>query len=129
MSENQRVGGSAFPVGQGPSRAAVPPIARELRSDLERTLRKRHFGEGRILYAVEDGAKSATAKVWHRLKVQPYVGIAAASLVGFTLASVTGVGELAFGVLCGYGAYQVLRRGEPVSEAVEEMVRDVCKMG
>jgi hypothetical protein len=129
MSENQRAGGAAFPVGQGPAPQAVPPIARELRSDLERSLRRRHFGEGKILFAVEDGAKSATAKVWHRLKAKPYAGVAAASMLGFTLASVTGVGELAFGVLCGYGAYQVLRRGESVSEAVEEMVRDVCKMG
>jgi hypothetical protein len=129
MFENQRAGGAAFPVGQGPSRAAVPPIARELRSDLERTLRRRHFGEGKVLFAVEDSAKSATAKVWHGLKAKPYAGIAAASLLGFTLASITGVGELAFGVLCGYGAYQVLRRGEPIGEAVEEMVRDVCKMG
>jgi len=129
MSENQRAGGAAFPVGQGPSRAAVPPIAREVRSDLERTLRTRHYGEGKILFTVEDGAKSAAAKVWHRLKARPYAGIAVASVLGFTLASATGVGELAFGVLCGYGAYQVLRRGEPLGEAVEEMVREVCKMG
>lgn len=129
MSENQRAGGAAFPIGQGPARPAVPPIARELRSDLEHTLRSRHFGEGKILFAVEDGAKSATAKVWRRLKAKPYTGVAAASMLGFALASAAGVGELAFGVLCGYGAYQVLRRGESVSEAVEEMVKDVCKMG
>ena len=125
MSESQ----TEFPVGQGPARATVPPIVRELRADLERTLRRRHFGQGKVLFTVEDGAKSATAKMWHQMKAKPYVGVAAASLLGFTLASAAGVGELAFAALCGYGAYLVLRRGEPLGEAVEEMVRDVCKMG
>ena len=46
---------------------------------------------------------------------RPYAGIGAASAVGFTVATMTGVGELAVAVLCGYGAYEVLRRGRPVS--------------
>jgi hypothetical protein len=49
-------------------------------------------------------------------------------MLGFTVATMTGVGELAVAVLCGYGAYEILRRGRPVSETVEEMVKEVEKM-
>jgi uncharacterized protein (DUF697 family)/ElaB/YqjD/DUF883 family membrane-anchored ribosome-binding protein len=108
--------------------AACAPVAAEVRSDIERSLRTRHFGHRKILFAVEDGAKTAGAKAWERFKQRPYAGIAVASAVGFGIASLTGVGELAVAVLCGYGAYEVLRRGQPVSETVEEMVKDVEKM-
>ncbi len=123
MSENE-----AAPTNCNPSARAVAPVAQELRSDIERSLHTRHFGHGEVLFAVEDGAKSAGAKVWERLKHRPYTGIAVASALGFTLASMTGVGELAVAVLCGYGAYEVLRRGRPVNETVEEIVKDVEKM-
>jgi uncharacterized protein (DUF697 family) len=106
----------------------VAPVVQELRSDIEHSLRTRHFGHGKVLFAVEDGAKSVGAKVWDGLKSRPYAGIAAASVVGFGVASATGVAELAVAVLCGYGAYEVLRRGRPVGETVEEMVKDVEKM-
>jgi uncharacterized protein (DUF697 family) len=107
---------------------AAAPVAEELRSDIERSLRTRHFGHGEVLFAVEDRAKTAGAKVWDRLKHHPYAGIAAASTLGFAVASATGVAELAVALLCGYGAYEVLRRGRPVNETVEEMVKDVAKM-
>ncbi len=107
---------------------ACAPVAEEVRSDIERSLRTRHFGHGKVLFTVEDRAKSVGAKAWERFKKRPYAGIAVASAVGFTVASMTGVGELAVAVLCGYGAYEVLRRGRPVSETVEEMVKDVEKM-
>jgi uncharacterized protein (DUF697 family) len=123
MSENE-----AVPTNCNPSAQAVAPVVQELRSDIEHTLHTRHFGHGEVLFAVEDGAKSAGAKLWERLKHRPYAGVAAASALGFTLASMTGVGELAVAVLCGYGAYEILRRGRPVNETVEEMVKDVGKM-
>jgi uncharacterized protein (DUF697 family) len=107
---------------------ACAPVAEEVRADIERSLRTRHFGHGKVLFTVEDRAKSAGAKAWERFKKRPYAGVAMASAVGFTVASMTGVGELAVAVLCGYGAYEVLRRGRPVSETVEEMVKDVEKM-
>jgi uncharacterized protein (DUF697 family) len=107
---------------------ACAPVAEEVRSDIEHSLRTRHHGHGKVLFAVEDRAKSAGAKAWERFKKRPYAGIAVASAVGFTVASMTGVGELAVAVLCGYGAYEVLRRGRPLSETVEEMVKDVEKM-
>jgi uncharacterized protein (DUF697 family) len=123
MSEDE-----AAPTNHSPSAQAVAPVVQELRSDIERSLHTRHFGHGKVLFAVEDGAKSAGAKVWETLKHRPYAGIAAASALGFTLASITGVGELAVAVLCGYGAYEVLRRGRPVNETVEEIAKDVEKM-
>jgi ElaB/YqjD/DUF883 family membrane-anchored ribosome-binding protein len=104
------------------------PVAAEVRSDIERSLRTRHFGKGKLLFAVENRAKSVGVKAWERFKRRPYAGIAVASAAGFAVASMTGVGELAIAVLCGYGAYEVLRRGRPVGETVEEMVRDVEKM-
>jgi uncharacterized protein (DUF697 family) len=108
--------------------AACAPVAEEVRADIERSLRTRHFGHGKVLFTVEDRAKSVGARAWERFKKRPYAGVAMASAVGFTVASMTGVGELAVAVLCGYGAYEVLRRGRPVSETVEEMVKDVEKM-
>ncbi len=123
MSDND-----AAPCNNNPPAPAVAPVVQELRSDIERSLRTRHFGHGEVLFAVEDRAKSAGAKVWHRLKHRPYAGVAAASALGFAVASMTGVGELAVAVLCGYGAYEILRRGRPVGETVEEMVKDVGKM-
>jgi hypothetical protein len=129
MSENPAAAIHGKTADHAPPHAAVPPVARELRADLERSLRTRHYGHGKLLFQIEDSSKIAAAKVWRRLKRRPYAGIAAATAFGFTVASMTGVGELAIAALCGYGAYQVLRRGEPAGEAVEEMVRDVCKMG
>jgi ElaB/YqjD/DUF883 family membrane-anchored ribosome-binding protein len=123
MSDND-----ACPTNHSPEAPAVAPAVQELRSDIERSLRTRHFGHGKVLFAVEDRAKSAGANAWERLKTRPYAGIAAASALGFAVASITGVGELAVAALCGYGAYEVLRRGRPVSETVEEVVKDVGKM-
>lgn len=108
--------------------AAYAPVAAEVRSDIERSLRTRHFGQGKLLFTVEDHAKTAGAKAWERFKKRPYAGIAVASALGFGIASLTGVGELAVAVLCGYGAYEILRRGRPVGETVEEMVKDAEKL-
>jgi hypothetical protein len=108
--------------------APVSPVVREVRSDIERSLKTRHLGHGKVLYEMEDRAKTAGSRAWERLKKRPYAGVVAASAVGFTLATLAGVGELAVAVLCGYGAYEILRRGRSVSETVEEIVKDVEKM-
>ena len=124
---SQNTAASTAPATSGG--ATTPPLAQEVRSDIERTLRTRHVGHGKgRLAVVEDRAKNAGAKVWRLLKSRPYAGIAAASALGFGVASATGVGELAIAVLCGYAAYEVLRRGQPVGETVEEVVKEVCKM-
>jgi uncharacterized protein (DUF697 family) len=104
------------------------PQAQEIRADIDHALHSRHFGHGKVLFKVEDGAKSAGAKVWDLMKEHPYGGIAAVSAVGFLLASSAGVGELAIAGIFGYAAYKVLRRGESVDEAVEEVVRDCVPM-
>jgi hypothetical protein len=111
-----------------PQLHAAGPVVRELRGDIERSLRTRHLGHGKILYAAEDRAKTLGARAWERLKGRPYTGVVAASALGFTVATLAGVGELAVAVLCGYGAYEILRRGRPVCETVEEMVKEVEKM-
>ena len=105
------------------------PVGQEVRADIERSLRTRRFGRGKVLFAVEDRAKTAAARVWVVLKKRPYAGIGASAAFGFTVAAMTGVGELAVAVLCGYAAYEVLRRGQPVEQTLEEVVRDVAKMG
>jgi hypothetical protein len=116
------------PASPTPHDAHALPVRQEVRSDIERSLRTRHFGHGKILFALEDRAKTAGDRLWVRLKRRPYAGICAATALGFTVASMTGVGELAVAVLCGYAAYEVLRRGQPVEETVMEVVRDVAKM-
>lgn len=108
--------------------AAYAPVAAEVRADIERSLRTRHFGQGKLLFKVEDRAKTTGAKAWERFKKRPYAGIAVASALGFGIASLTGVGELAVAVLCGYGAYEILRRGRPVGDTVEEIVKDTEKL-
>jgi hypothetical protein len=108
--------------------AAYAPVAAEVRSDIERSLKTRHYGHGKLLSTVEDRAKTAGSKAWERFKQRPYAGIAVASALGFSIASLTGVGELAVAVLCGYGAYEILRRGRPIGETVEEVVKGVEKL-
>jgi hypothetical protein len=51
--------------------AAVNPVVREVRSDIERSLRTRHLGHGKVLYEVEDRAKTLGARAWERLKNRP----------------------------------------------------------
>ncbi|HEX4449073.1 MAG TPA: hypothetical protein VH044_20170 [Polyangiaceae bacterium] len=104
------------------------PQAQEIRADIDHALHTRHFGHGKVLFKVEDGAKSAGTKVWELMKEHPYGGIAAVSAAGFVLAASAGVGELAVAGIFGYAAYKVLRRGEPVDAAVEEIVRDCVPM-
>jgi hypothetical protein len=118
------VNGEACP----PGLLSVSQVALELRNDIERGLHTRHPGRGKRLLAVEDKAKSAGTVVWERLKKRPYAGIAAATAFGFAVASATGVGELTVALLCGYAAYEILRRGRPVGETVEEVVRDISKI-
>ncbi len=105
------------------------PRGREVRASIEHALHTRHFGQGEVLFAVEDRAKTAGTKVWDVMKKRPYAGVAAVSALGFAVASTVGVGELAVAVLFGYGAFEVLRRGRPVGECVEEVVRDMGHMG
>lgn len=113
----------------GPVPAPDPsPQARELRADIDHALRSRRFGKGKLLFKVEDGVKSAGAKVWDLMKEHPYGGVAAVSATGLLLASTAGVGELAIAAIFGYTAFKVLRRGEPVDQAVEEVVRDCVPM-
>jgi uncharacterized protein (DUF697 family) len=106
----------------------VAQVVQEVRADIEHTLRTRHVGHGEMVDKIEDRAKALGLKLWQHLKARPYAGIAGASVIGFTLASATGVGELGVALLCGYAAYEVLRRGRPVNETVEEVMHDVEKM-
>jgi uncharacterized protein (DUF697 family)/ElaB/YqjD/DUF883 family membrane-anchored ribosome-binding protein len=115
--------GSAGESGPSPS-----PQGQEIRADIDHALHSRHFGHGKLLFKVEDGAKNAGTKVWELMKEHPYGGIAAVSATGLLLASTAGVGELAIAAVFGYAAFKVLRRGEPVDQAVEEVVRDCVPM-
>src|SRR5262245_18464685 len=127
-SQGESTGTPAAHVNGAPCIDPATLVAKEVRSDIERTLLSRHPNGGERLLAIEDKAKGAGTSLWEHLKKRPYTGVAAASILGFAVASATGVGELAIAVLCGYAAYEVLRRGRPVSETVEEVVRDVTKM-
>src|SRR4051812_27045172 len=78
----------------------------------------------RATTAVEEVAERSGDWVWDRLRKRPYLGVAVASGVGLTIASLIGVGEMAFGVLAGYVSYKMLVKHEPPSQAL----RDAAKL-
>src|SRR5690348_4736110 len=75
--------------------------------------------------ALENVAEGTLDFVWRELKRRPYVGVVAIGVGGCALASVVGVAEVAFGVVTGYAAYQLLLNHEPPSKAV----RDAAEIG
>jgi hypothetical protein len=67
--------------------------------------------------------------VWRHLKHRPYLGVALTSAAALTLASLVGVGELAFACLAGYGMFKILRLHEPPSQAFREVAEIENKLG
>jgi uncharacterized protein (DUF697 family) len=113
-----------FTRGASMNTNSMPSPSEDVRQSIDHALHTRHFGRGEVLFKVEDRAKSAGSKVWEFTKAHPYAGIAAISAVGLAAASMVGVGEIVVAGLFGYGAWEVLRRGEPVQEAAKDVVRE-----
>ena len=117
---------NSSPSESSPSSSSSPPPSpsQDVRQTIDHALHTRHFGEGEVLFKVEDKAKTAGTRLWEFAKGHPYAGIAAISAMGFAAASVIGVGEIIVAGLFGYGAWEVLRRGEPVKEACKDVLKE-----
>jgi hypothetical protein len=103
-----------------PARAADDGRANEIRADIDRTLQRRSAHEGTWKARAEDRLKRRGAWVWRGMKKRPSIGVIAAGGAALLLADAVGVGELAMAIGIGYAAYQVLRKGTPVDEALRE---------
>jgi hypothetical protein len=61
--------------------------------------------------------------LWRALKTRPFLGVAAATTLGFGLAVTLGASELIVGVAAGYAAYLILQKGEPPTKAIEKAAK------
>jgi hypothetical protein len=80
---------------------------------------------GTLSDKLESVAKSAAQVAWRAMKRHPFLSIAAIAVGGVALAAELGVAELVFGSALALGAYKVLREGEPLFVALEEVEREV----
>ncbi len=100
-------------------------LARLLHREIDDLLSSRRARQGTALARVEDTTKRAGAKLWSELKKHPSAASLGAGGVGLAIAEVVGVGELLLGAIAGYAAYEVLKRGVPLSQALEEAERKI----
>ncbi|HTP24874.1 MAG TPA: hypothetical protein VMK12_04345 [Anaeromyxobacteraceae bacterium] len=70
--------------------------------------------------ALDRRIERAWRSIWTGLKRFPYVGVLLAAGVGLAAATVIGAEELVIGIAAGYGAYQILKKNVPASEAFKE---------
>jgi hypothetical protein len=94
--------------------------ADQVRDDIERALHERVTPAGTRSRVIESTAKGAAAWAFARLKKHSAVGVALAAGLGWVAADLVGVGELTMIVGFGYVAYEVLRKGLPLGEAVAD---------
>jgi hypothetical protein len=84
---------------------------------------------GRASGIVERAVERGGDIVWRRLKRRPLLGVALAGVGGLVIAEAVGVGEIALGVAAAYGAYLVLKRREPPSQAVRDVMTAGRELG
>jgi hypothetical protein len=89
--------------------------------DIDRTLRHRRARPGTLRSSAEDRAKRAGSRAWTGLKRHPSLGVLGVGGLAVAAAAAVGVGELALGIAAGLAAWQVLRKGKSVEQALEEM--------
>src|ERR1700733_6773088 len=112
-------------MANGSEQAARRPVAagdvrREISDDIEHTLDRRTAPSGTIGARMEDRAKRGGVHAWRALKKRPSLGVVLFGGTAIVLADAVGVGELALGIAIGYAAWQVLRKGKSVGEALAE---------
>jgi hypothetical protein len=116
--EAHRHESSASPGANGSQKEL--PFAEEVRHRIERMLRIRRAPEGTARRDIESRMKDAGASLWTAMKKRPSIGVVLWGGVGLMAAEVIGVAELAAGIAFAYAAYQVLRKGMPVADAIEK---------
>jgi hypothetical protein len=97
--------------------------AREIRYAVEMALESRRMPPGTRARDYEEKLKRRLHHAWKAAKIRPSIGVIAATATGLAAAQFFGVGEIAIGVAFGYAAYQVLREGVPLSQAIEKAER------
>ena len=103
--------------------AATGDVRREITDDIERSLERRSASSGTLRARAEDKAKRGGVKVWRAFKKRPSLGVIVFGGLAIAAADAVGVGELAMGIAIGYAAWQVLRKGKSVGEALAEAER------
>ena len=101
----------------------------EVRARIEHALHTRTASQGTPAARLEQRVKAEGGKLWVQLRKRPSLGVVLAGGVGLALAATVGVGELAIAIAAGYAAYQVLREGVAPRTAVENVVKEVEKLG
>lgn len=99
--------------------------ATDVNERVERSLKTRAAQRGTRAAKIEGTLKKKGAKAWHMMKRRPSVGVILTGGIALLIADAVGVGELAFAVVAGYAAYQVLRKGVPAKVAVEQAMEDI----
>jgi methylmalonyl-CoA mutase N-terminal domain/subunit len=102
-----------------------PPedFPRQMADDIDRTLRHRRAPPGTLRSRAEDRAKRAGERAWIGLKKRPSLGVIGIGGLAVAAAGAVGVGELALGIAAGLAAWQVLRKGKSVEQAIEDIER------
>jgi hypothetical protein len=100
--------------------AADQDIGRELSDDIDRALDRRVAPPGTLRAQAEHEVKQGGARVWRALKHRPSIGVLVIGGLAIAAADAVGVGELAMGIGLGFAAWQVLRKGKTVEQALEE---------
>jgi hypothetical protein len=106
-------------------RAAEHALGRELASEIDHTLERRCAPTGTLRARLEDEAKRRGDRLWRALKKRPSFGVVVLGGMALVAAEAVGVGELAMGIAIGYAAWQVLREGKSIGEALAEVERNV----
>jgi len=98
-------------------------IGREIYDDIIHMITRRNAPAGTWRAHVEDVAKRGGARVWNTLKKHPSIGVVVFGGLTMTAASAVGVGEMVLGITIGYAAWQGLRKGKTIDEALGEVQR------
>jgi hypothetical protein len=91
----------------------VVPMADEKPSELSERV-------GRATVVFEHSMEHVGDALWRRLRRRPYIGVGVTGVAALALASLAGVGELAFACFAAYGMFKILRQHEPPSQAFRE---------
>jgi hypothetical protein len=95
-------------------------FVRDISERIDHTLDCRTAPAGTLRAWVEDEAKRGGTRVWRALERRPSLGVVLVGGLAIAAADAVGVGELAMGIGIGYAAWQVLRKGQSVGEALQE---------
>jgi hypothetical protein len=89
-----------------------------MRGDLERSLHRRVTRAGTPARHLESAWKGAAGWTFAELKAHSTAGVTLAGALGWLVADTIGLGELTVILGFAYVAYEVLREGVPLKEAV-----------